>query len=85
MVAAGTTTPGGGTTTGGGGNLTAPVREALREFLDFVPPEFQTAVAVLVVIVGGWYLSKFVVRLAGRTVARRIQRPSVTRTVLRGL
>jgi small-conductance mechanosensitive channel len=85
MVAAGTTTPGDGTTTGGGGGPTAPVRDALREFLDFVPPEFQTAVAILVVIVGGWYLSKFVVRLAGRTVARRIKRPSVTRTVLRGI
>ncbi|MFW6376784.1 MAG: mechanosensitive ion channel family protein [archaeon] len=85
MVAAGTTTPGDGATTGGGDSFTAPVRETLRAVLDFVPQEFQTAVAILVVIVGGWYLSKFVVRLAGRTVARRIQRPSVTRTVLRGI
>ncbi|MFT4891588.1 MAG: small conductance mechanosensitive channel [Halobacteriales archaeon] len=84
MVAAGTTTSGNGTS-GGDGDLTAPVREALREFLDFVPPGFETAVAILVVIVVGWYLSKLVVRLAGRTVARRIQRPSVTRTVLRGI
>ncbi|ELY53950.1 mechanosensitive ion channel family protein [Natronococcus jeotgali] len=38
-----------------------------------------------VVLVVGWYLSKLVVRLTGRTVARRIKRPSVTRTVLRGV
>ncbi|QFU83727.1 mechanosensitive ion channel family protein [Natronorubrum aibiense] len=40
--------------------------------------------AALVVVVG-WYLSKLIVRIAGRTVARRIDRPSVTRTVLRGV
>ncbi|MFP8954945.1 mechanosensitive ion channel family protein [Natrialbaceae archaeon A-arb3/5] len=39
----------------------------------------------LVVFILGWYLSKLVVRLAGRTVARRIERPSVTQTVLRGI
>ncbi|MFC3960033.1 mechanosensitive ion channel family protein [Halovivax cerinus] len=40
------------------------------------------AIAVLVV---GWYASKLVVRLAGRTVAQRIERPSVTRSVLRAI
>ncbi|NGM70816.1 mechanosensitive ion channel family protein [Natronolimnobius sp. AArcel1] len=44
----------------------------------------QLAVAAIVLVVG-WYLSNLVVRLAGRTVARRIERPSVTRTVLRGV
>ena len=39
----------------------------------------------LLVLLAGWYLSKLVVRLTGRTVARRIERPSVTRTVLRGV
>jgi len=37
------------------------------------------------VLVVGWYLSKVAVRIAGRTVARRIERPSVTRTALRGV
>jgi len=40
-------------------------------------------VAAALVLVAGWYASKLVVRLAGRTVARRIERPSVTRSVLR--
>ena len=44
-----------------------------------------TLAQALVVLVVGWYLSKVVVRLTGRTVARRIARPSVTRTVLRGV
>ncbi|ELZ16679.1 mechanosensitive ion channel MscS [Haloterrigena salina JCM 13891] len=48
----------------------------------------QTTVNItlsILVVVVGWYLSKYVVRIAGRTVARRIERPSVTRTVLRGV
>ncbi|WP_222918992.1 mechanosensitive ion channel family protein [Natrinema sp. SYSU A 869] len=44
----------------------------------------EIALAVVVLVIG-WYLSKLAVRLAGRTVARRIERPSVTRTVLRGV
>ncbi|WP_087714262.1 mechanosensitive ion channel family protein [Natronolimnobius baerhuensis] len=44
----------------------------------------QLAVAAIVLVIG-WYLSNLVVRLVGRTVARRIERPSVTRTVLRGV
>ncbi|WP_228434641.1 mechanosensitive ion channel family protein [Natrarchaeobaculum aegyptiacum] len=46
------------------------------------PTEFGIAFVVLVI---GWFLSKLVVRLAGRTVARRIERPSVTRSALRGI
>ena len=44
----------------------------------------EIGLAVIVLIIG-WYLSKLVVRIAGRTIARRIERPSVTRTVLRGV
>ncbi|MFC6717650.1 mechanosensitive ion channel family protein [Natrialbaceae archaeon GCM10025810] len=49
-------------------------------------PEFvvQLGLFVLVLVVG-WYLSKVVVRITGRTVARQIERPSVTRMVLRGV
>jgi hypothetical protein len=42
-------------------------------------------VAAAAVLAAGWYLARLVVRLSGRRVARRFQRPSVTRTVLRGL
>ncbi|RQG96974.1 mechanosensitive ion channel family protein [Natrarchaeobius chitinivorans] len=53
-----------------------------------LPPTFPSLTEIalaLAVLVAGWFLSKLAVRLAGRTVARRIERPSVTRTVLRGL
>ncbi|SDR41388.1 mechanosensitive ion channel family protein [Natronobacterium texcoconense] len=46
------------------------------------PDEIGLALLVLVI---GWVLSKLVVRLVGRTVAQRIERPSVTRAVLRGI
>ncbi|WP_254530347.1 mechanosensitive ion channel family protein [Natrinema gelatinilyticum] len=52
---------------------------------DPIPPEVVEMVLALLVLAVGWYLSKLVVRIAGRTVARRIERPSVTRSVLRGL
>ncbi|AGB32093.1 MscS Mechanosensitive ion channel [Natrinema pellirubrum DSM 15624] len=60
--------------------------EELQAFLpDMVPPRAIEIGLALVVLVVGWYLSKLAVRIAGRTVARRIERPSVTRTVLRGV
>ncbi|QLG47739.1 mechanosensitive ion channel family protein [Natrinema halophilum] len=60
--------------------------EAIQEMLPGdVPPDVIELVLALVVLVVGWYLSKLAVRFAGRTVARRIERPSVTRTVLRGV
>ena len=45
---------------------------------------FEILLACFILVVG-WYLSKLVVRLTGRTVARQIERPSVTRTILRGV
>ncbi len=50
-----------------------------------VPLDVVEVALALVVLAIGWYLSKLAVRLAGRTVARRIERPSVTRTALRGI
>lgn len=44
----------------------------------------ELGLAIIVFIIG-WYLSKLVVQLAARTVARRIERPSLTRTALRGV
>ncbi|AXR78069.1 mechanosensitive ion channel family protein [Natrarchaeobaculum sulfurireducens] len=49
-------------------------------------PDYAVEIGLaVVVLVVGWYLSKLAVRLTGRSVARRIERPSVTRTVLRGV
>ncbi|SFC01060.1 Small-conductance mechanosensitive channel [Halobiforma haloterrestris] len=48
-------------------------------------PSLEEIALALVVLVIGWFISKLVVRMAGRTVAQRIERPSVTRTVLRGV
>ncbi|MXV64414.1 mechanosensitive ion channel [Natronorubrum sp. JWXQ-INN-674] len=63
--------------------------EAVEEFQGYLPYDVsQTTIEIvlaLFVLVVGWYLSKLVVRIAGRTVARKIERPSVTRTVLRGV
>ncbi|WP_306058187.1 mechanosensitive ion channel family protein [Natronococcus wangiae] len=62
------------------------VLEEAESLLPGSVPDYavKLALAALVLVVG-WYLSKLVVRLTGRTVARRIERPSVTRTVLRGV
>ena len=60
--------------------------EAIQtELPAWVPLEVVEFALALVVLAVGWYLSKVVVRLAGRTVARRIERPSVTRSVLSGV
>ncbi|QSW98870.1 mechanosensitive ion channel family protein [Haloterrigena alkaliphila] len=60
--------------------------EGIRGVLPFdVSQTTVDIVLALFVVVVGWYLSKYVVRIAGRTVARRIERPSVTRTVLRAV
>ena len=43
------------------------------------------ALLAIAIVVLGWYLSKLVVRLIGRRVARRFRRPSLTRTILGGV
>lgn len=42
-------------------------------------------VEAAIVLVLGWYASQLVVRMLGRPVARRFQRPSLTKTVLGGI
>ncbi len=60
--------------------------DRLEDVLPVSVNEFMISLFLaVIVLVVGWYLSKFAVRLTGRTVARRIERPSVTRTVLRGV
>ncbi len=60
-----------------------------EEWYSLVPDVNSQTLINLVLAIGilvlGWYGSKLLVRLAGRTVAQRIERPSVTRTVLRAI
>jgi len=61
------------------------VRRAVQEFLGPIPgPAIRIAGAVIVVL-AGWYGSRLLVRQFGRPLARRFQRPSLARTVLRSV
>ncbi|MGB9987704.1 mechanosensitive ion channel family protein [Salarchaeum japonicum] len=53
--------------------------------LDWWGREEWNLLFAVVVIVVGWYAGKVLVRVLGRRVARRFQRPSVSRTILRAL
>jgi small-conductance mechanosensitive channel len=41
--------------------------------------------AAILILVAGWYGSQLLIRVLGRPVARRFQRPSLTKTVLGGI
>ena len=58
------------------------VDEAVRTFWDLPGARF---IAATLVLVAGWYASQLLVRFLGRPVARRFQRPSLTKTVLGGI
>ncbi|UPW00351.1 mechanosensitive ion channel family protein [Halorussus gelatinilyticus] len=62
------------------------VAEAIERFLETyrsLPGEnYLTAALILVV---AWYGSRLLIRFLGRPVARRFQRPSLTKTVLSGI
>jgi small-conductance mechanosensitive channel len=74
-----TATPTGGTAAASPGTG-SPLREVLPEWAAFPGVEFVAALLVLAV---GVYLSRYVVRLLGRPIARRFQRESLAQTVLR--
>lgn len=61
-------------------SVTTAVAEFANWLLGTRAGDTVLAVAVLIV---GWYLSRLAVRLLGRPVARRFERPSLTRTILR--
>ena len=54
-------------------------------FPGWVPEWVLPLVASAVVVVLSWAVARLVVRLFGRRIARRFERPSLTRTALRGL
>lgn len=49
------------------------------------PVTVKNVVLAILFILLGWYVSQLVVSLVGRQVARRFRRPSITKTVLRGI
>jgi small conductance mechanosensitive channel len=67
-------------TIGGGQGLSPP-----GWLPDIVPVFAYRVVAAVALIVFAYYLSRVVRQALGRRIARRFQRPSVTRTILRGL
>ncbi|MFP8958285.1 mechanosensitive ion channel family protein [Natrialbaceae archaeon A-CW3] len=67
------------------GNQTVLGEEVRALVPDVVPSILIDVAFALAILAVGWYLSKVAVRLTGRTVAQKIERPSVTRTVLRGV
>jgi small-conductance mechanosensitive channel len=54
-------------------------------FPDWIPEWVLPLFASVLVVVLSWALARLVVRLFGRRIARRFERPSLTRTALRGL
>lgn len=59
-----------------------PGREILPDALSFPGMEYLVALFAIGV---GIYLSKFLMRLLGRPIARQFTRPSIAQTVLRGI
>jgi small-conductance mechanosensitive channel len=65
---------------------TASAPEFVGSYLPpWIPGELIQAVLAVLVLVVTYYLSKGVKQVLGRRIARRFNRPSVTRTVLRGI
>jgi small-conductance mechanosensitive channel len=80
---AGTATPTpAGTATPPGNEYLPPV---LREILRNTPPWLVDILQSVVVLVIAYAVSRLLVRLLGRRIARHFRRPSLTRTVLRGI
>ncbi|MFB6183445.1 MAG: mechanosensitive ion channel family protein [Haloarculaceae archaeon] len=61
------------------------VSTVLSDVLALVPEWLQHAILSIVVMVGGYLLSRGLVAVLSRRIARRFQRPSLTRTALRGI
>jgi len=74
--------------TGGAENASGPVTGVdvwSLPGLSVIPELLHAYITAAVILVVGWYLSRLAVLLAGRTVAKHIDRPSITQTVLRGI
>jgi small-conductance mechanosensitive channel len=54
-------------------------------FPEWVPEWTAGVIASIVVLALAWLASRLIIRLIGRRIARQLQRPSLTRTALRGI
>ncbi|WP_115863619.1 mechanosensitive ion channel family protein [Halorussus litoreus] len=63
-------------------DVAAVLDEVVRTYLNLPGRKYVEATLILV---AGWYVSKLLLRFVGRPVARRFQRPSLTKTVLGGI
>jgi len=77
-----TGTPTGTDAPAAGGEYLPPV---VRQILSTTPPWLVDIGQSVLVLVLGYLVSRLLVRLLGRRIARRFRRPSLTRTVLRGI
>ncbi|MFB6172042.1 MAG: mechanosensitive ion channel family protein [Haloarculaceae archaeon] len=68
--------------TGGSGGVWTALSGALPPW---IPASVVRLVTAIVLFAAAWYGSRLLTRVFGRRVARRFQRPSVTRTVLRSM
>jgi small-conductance mechanosensitive channel len=72
----------------GGGSGAESNGETVTSIFDFLPvpplPALQFLVVIFVTLVGA-YLSRYIVRLLGRPVAKQFQRESVAQTILRAV
>ena len=62
-----------------------PADRALRpvyETIGITPPGFVDLMIAVLVVLASWAIGKWLARVSARSVARRFERPSVTRTVL---
>jgi small-conductance mechanosensitive channel len=67
---------------------TDAARERLESptwFPEWVPEWIAAVLASLLVLALAWVVSRLIIRLVGRRVARQLERPSLTRTALRGI
>jgi small-conductance mechanosensitive channel len=67
------------------GNETDSSGSFPQSWIDVGQPWLIDLGLAVLVLLTSWYVSKLAVRLAGRPVARRFERPSVTRTILKGI
>ncbi len=61
------------------------VLSPLYDALGISPPWIVDLLLGILVLILAWHIARFLVRLAGRPVAQRFERPSITRTVLQSI
>ena len=59
--------------------------EPLYEFLQVSPPYIVDLLVASIVVVASWVVGRWIIQLVGRPIARRFERPSVTRAVLQSI